>query len=386
MDIDHDLLLGFVAFAVLVQLLTIVLAFAKQHSRGRGILGQPKVTVLRPLCGLENNLEETLTSTFAADYPDFEVVLCVANPRDPVIALARRIMAAHPGVPSRLLIGEAAISGNPKLNNIAKGWRAARAEWILMADSNVLLPRDYIQRLLAEWREDTGLVTSPPAGIRPEGFAARLECAFLNTLQGRFQLASAAMGNGFAQGKMLFWHRDLLENAGGIEVLGREMAEDVASTKLVRAAGLKVRLCARLFEQPIGRRDFRTVWSRQLRWAKVRRLGFLGLFLPEVFAGGLVPILAALVLAALGVLPMAAVALLVIGWYGAELLLARASGWPAGPMDLLAFVARDLLLLPLWCAAWAGNGFEWRGNQMTADEVQGATEPGEVVQAAPLKV
>jgi ceramide glucosyltransferase len=85
-------------------------------------------------------------------------------------------------------------------------------------------------------------------------------------------------------------------------------------------------------------------------------------------------------------LPMAAVAVLVIGWYGAELLLARASGWPAGPMDLLAFVARDLLLLPLWCAAWAGNGFEWRGNQMTADEVQGATEPGEVVQAAPLKV
>ena len=26
----------------------------------------------------------------------------------------------------------------------------------------------------------------------------------------------------------------------------------------------------------------------------------------------------------------------------------------------------DLLLLPLWTAAWFGDGFEWRGNDMTA--------------------
>ncbi len=38
----------------------------------------------------------------------------------------RRLIAAHPEVPARLLVGSDHISSNPKLNNIVKGWHAAR--------------------------------------------------------------------------------------------------------------------------------------------------------------------------------------------------------------------------------------------------------------------
>jgi ceramide glucosyltransferase len=96
-----------------------------------------------------------------------------------------------------LLIGSHAISENPKLNNVCKGWRAAAYDWIVMADSNVLMPRDYVERMLAAWRADTGLVSSPPVGCRPDGFWAELECAFLNTYQVRWQYAS---GPALAQG------------------------------------------------------------------------------------------------------------------------------------------------------------------------------------------
>ena len=50
-----------------------------------------------------------------------------------------------------------------------------------MADSNVLMPRDYIQRLLARWGHNTGVVCSVPIASRPTNFWAELECAFLNT-------------------------------------------------------------------------------------------------------------------------------------------------------------------------------------------------------------
>jgi ceramide glucosyltransferase len=363
-------LIGFLMLTLLAQLASIVLAHIKQSTApNAGILGSPMVSVLRPLCGLENNLDETLASTFLADYPDFEIILCVANPNDPAIALANRLICAHPKVRARLLIGEDRVSSNPKLNNLVKGWYAAQADWILMADSNVLLPPDYIKRLLAEWRADTGLVSSPPAGLRPDGFAARLECAFLNSFQGRWQLASAMLGNGFAQGKMLFWHRAVLERAGGIAMLGAEMAEDVASTKLVRAQGLKVRLTQRLFAQPVGRRSFGAVWRRQVRWSKVRRLGFLPLFLPEIFIGGALPLLAGAGLVASGVISAAEFGAFGVVWYGAEFLLARASGWPAQAVDVLAWLCRDALLPLLWLAAWFGNGFDWRGNAMSAAEV-----------------
>ena len=45
--------------------------------------------------------------------------------RDPTCPLVARLIAEHPAVPARLLIGDERISANPKLNNVLKGWRAA---------------------------------------------------------------------------------------------------------------------------------------------------------------------------------------------------------------------------------------------------------------------
>jgi ceramide glucosyltransferase len=356
-----------------IQLATVALAWSAlvRPPPANARRDRPGISVVRPVCGLEHLLEQTLTTTFQADYPDYEIIFCIADATDAAIPLVQRLISAHPHIPARLLIGDDKISGNPKLNNCVKGWRAARHDLILLSDSNVLLPPDTLNRLMAEWTPGTGLVSSPPIGIQPQGFWARLECAFLNSFQARFQMASARLGHGFAQGKMLLWEKAVLEQAGGIAVLGREMAEDVASTKVVRAAGLHVRLPGRFFAQPIGPRRFDAVWRRQVRWARVRRLGFPALFLPELLAGAAFPVLFLLMA---GLTPWIAPLLLL--WYGAEYLLARSGNWPHGPPDIVAWIVRDALLPALWLVCWTSSGFEWRGNVMTTDAVQGgATAP-----------
>ena len=156
-----------------------------------------------------------------------------------------------------------------------------------MADSNVLMPPDYLDELFATWRADTGLVSSPAIGSRPEGIWAELECAFLNTYQARWQCFADEIGLGFAQGKSMLYRRDLIDAAGGIRALGCELAEDAASTKIVRQQGLRVRVVDRPFPQPLGFRTVAQVWHRQLRWARLRRDTFMLYFLPEIFSGGL---------------------------------------------------------------------------------------------------
>lgn len=329
----------------------------------------PPVSLLRPVCGIENFVEETLASSFALGHPDYEVVFCVADAADLVVPLVERLMAANPRVPARLLVGDDPISANPKLNNLAKGWLAARHDWIVMADSNLLLPPDYLATLFARWTPGTGLVSSPPSGVRPDGFWGELECAFLDTYQARWQLAADQVGNGFAQGKTLFWRRDILAAAGGPAALGAEMAEDLASTKLVRRAGLKVRLVQRPFPQPIGRRGFAEVWRRQLRWSRYRRMGFPRYFAAEIVTGGFLPLLLGLALVAAGALAPWALVALAVAWYLAEAWLARAAGWPVSARAALAWALRDLLLPLLWVAAWAGRGFAWRGNRMAVGAV-----------------
>jgi cellulose synthase/poly-beta-1,6-N-acetylglucosamine synthase-like glycosyltransferase len=203
------------------------------------------VSLVRPVCGLENHIEQTLRSGFDLDYPRYEIIFCAAAPNDAVVPLVKRLITEHPHIPARLLVGNERISDNPKLNNVCKGWRAAAYDWVVMADSNVLMPPDYIERLFAAWQPDCGLVSSPPVAGRPDGFWAELECAFLNTYQVRWQYAAAGIGIGFAQGKSMLCRRSQIEKAGGITRLATEPAEDAATTKLIRALG-----CACVWSMP----------------------------------------------------------------------------------------------------------------------------------------
>jgi ceramide glucosyltransferase len=324
------------------------------------------VTIIRPVCGLDAYEEATLRSTFELDYPQLEILLCCGSAQDPVVPLVQRLIAEHPHVEARLLIGDDRVSENPKLNNVIKGWRAASHAWIVITDSNVLLPRDYIDRLFAAWTPGTGLVSAPPIGTRPANLWAELECAFLNGYQARWQFTADSLGYGFAQGKTLFWRRIDLERAGGIHALGAELAEDAASTKIVREQGLRVRLVDGAFPQPLGFRALPSVWSRQLRWARLRRATFPVVYSLEIFSGLFAP-LACCVLAAWWLeLPEVLTALLFVAiWLGSEYGLNATAGWPLSWRSPIMWLLRDVLLPVLWLQSWLGNGLSWRGNDMS---------------------
>lgn len=358
------------AIALVSHVISVFAAIGRLKRRDGGTAAMTSacvgVSILRPVCGIENFIEETLQSTFALDYPRYEILFCVADANDPVIPLVERLIAAHPQVDARLLIGNSSASINPKLNNLIKGWRASRYEWVLMADSNVLMPKDQVQRMEAVWREDTGLVCSPPIGSAPQNLWAELECAFLNTYQARWQCFADMVGLGFAQGKAMLWRRDLLDAAGGIEALADEVAEDAAATRIVRARGLRVRLVTAPFAQPLGRRSAPDVWRRQLRWARLRRATFPWFFVPEIFVGVVPPLaFAALATTLAGWCVLGTMAPLIVVWYALEALLAHSAGWPISLRLLVLCMLRDILLPLLWFAAWTGDEFEWRGNAMT---------------------
>lgn len=362
----------FVGLATLLHFASALLAiYRARRSRDEPALASapaaslPPVSVLRPVRGLDPTDELTLRSSFTLDYARYELILCCEDADDPVVPVIRRLMAEYAHVDARLLIGRDTLCSNPKLNNLIKGWRAARHAWVVMADSNVLMPADYLQRLLAGWRGDTGLLCAPPIGCMPDGFWAEVECAFLNTYQARWQYAADTVGLGFAQGKTMLWRRADLERAGGIRSLGAEIAEDAAATKVVRRTGKRVRLVDRAFGQPLGARSVAQIWSRQVRWAKLRRATFPLYFLPELFTGVAAPLIAAVFAAETFDVSSIGTALVFLSaWYGSEAALARAAGWHLSLLSPLAWVARDAMLPVLWVQAWLGNSFSWRGNEM----------------------
>jgi ceramide glucosyltransferase len=362
----------FCLILIVLNLISIGVAMSRAKPRRAALpapAAGPSVSIVRPCCGIDNFCEETLGSSFHLDYPDYEVIFCVARASDPVVGVIQRLIANNPGVGARLIIGDETVSANPKLNNCVRGWDAARSEWIILADSNVLMPQDYIQRLFARWGAKTGLVCSMPQGSHPANIGAELECAFLNTFQARWQYCGEGIGTGFAQGKNMLWRKDILESGGGIRALAAEIAEDAASTKVVRNAGFKVNLVDTPFEQPLGKRSVRDVWLRQVRWARMRRKTFPLAFAPEILAGGALPLISGSYAANLldWNIPLVALAIAAI-LYSTESFMAIRNGWYFTWRSPFLFALRDLMLPAVYVDAWLLDDFVWRGNAMTVRE------------------
>ncbi len=367
--------LKFAVFALVVHLATVLIALRRlrvpEDARSAFSKGPP-VSIIRPVRGLDPNEKQALRSTFALTYPAYEVLFCCASPDDEAVPYLNGLIAEFPSVPARLLIGDDCPFDNPKLNNVAKGWDAAAHPWVVMADSNLDMPRDYLQRLFAAWKPATGLVSAPPIGDAPKDLGAELECAFLNTYQARWQYFADTIGLGFAQGKTLFWRKADLDAAGGLRMLGLEPAEDAAATKVVRGRGLRVRLADGAFPQPLGRKSVAHVWARHVRWARLRRSTFPFLYALEILSGLAAPLLALLLASTVldfDVLHFAV--LYVLAWFSAEAALAAGVGWHLSLRSPLLWVVRELSLPALWVQGWLGNSFTWQGNDMSAARTAG---------------
>src|SRR5262245_52785055 len=110
----------FALTALAIHVLTLIIAIRRCGALPeplRAPPAAPMVSVIRPVCGYESHLEQTLASSFGLDYPRYELVFCAASADDSALPVVRKLIAAHPQVAARILIGDDRINDNPKLNN-----------------------------------------------------------------------------------------------------------------------------------------------------------------------------------------------------------------------------------------------------------------------------
>jgi len=356
------------ATLVIVLLAVNLLSFGAASWRcrpGGSCLPQPRtppVSIIRPLAGMENYLEEMLRSNFELDYPDYEILFCVQRTDDAVIPLVRRLIAEYPSRDAKLLIGDDPFSANPKLNNCLKGWENSRHELVIMADSNVLMPLDYIQVLLKHLSPDISVTFSPPIGARPESFWSDVECAFLNSFQARILYAGDVLRLKPIQGKSMLLRRSWLEACGGIRGLSAELAEDIALRKMILRSRSQTRIVDAPFEQVLGKRTIGEVIQRQRRWAVLRRLASPRLYTLELMLGGATPMACAAFAAITSQQnPLSAAGSVGAIIYACESAFAWRLGWLHSWRSPLAFIVRDLLLPVIWVCGIFDRGYSWRG-------------------------
>ena len=108
----------------------------------------PPVSVLKPVHGLEPNLEENLESFFRQDFPNFELIFCARQASDPGLQMAQRLSLKYPNVNVRILtVGEPPWT-NAKLYSLEKMWKESAHELLVISDSDVRVAPDYLQEIV----------------------------------------------------------------------------------------------------------------------------------------------------------------------------------------------------------------------------------------------
>ena len=322
----------------------------EQASRGDG------VSLLIPVRGAPAGLAPASLSVFTQDLPDMETIFTVARDDEEGAAAVRAVLAAAPAGQAPRFVRSAPLPGaNPKIANLLPAYAAAAHDRLIIKDALTVLPPGQVEAMLRRLTPGIGLVCAAPIGRDPQGLAAEVEAALINTYGARMLLAAAALGLGVGIGAVMALSRSDLDRAGGLAVLAPAIADDHALCKALAGLGLRTAFTAQTVDQPLGRREAGAVWRRHLRWALCRRTSEpLAFWLEPLFG------LPAAVLAAFLAFDTApAVAATLLAWIAGELVLAFAKGWPHGPLSVPAILLREALLPFLWLAALSTRRIVW---------------------------
>lgn len=340
----------------------------KEHGTENGPAGAvlPPVSILKPLKGVDDRLLDNLAGFCRLDYPEYEIVFCVQGSSDPALRVVRKVKEMHPGRDVSIVVSDCREGLNPKVNNMIRGYAAARHPFVMISDSNVAPDAGYLREAVSHFRDPgVGMVTHLVRGVGAKTPGARLENQHLNS----FVLPSVCLLDRMFSipcvvGKSMLMRRADLDALGGLRGVKDHLAEDYILGERFRRAGKKVVVSSVPVDTVNAYRTVREFLSRHARWNRMR-LSIAGpAYFAELFAN---PVgLALPMVAAAGADPSALriAGLIVAAKAAMDLGLFLALGDRSSARWAFLGPARDLLAFGLWFSAFVSRTVEWRGQTL----------------------
>lgn len=253
--------------------MSLLTRFLRTHQRIKSPSEYPSVSILRPLKGLDQNLEGNLTSTFEQTYPNFEIICSVETESDPAREIFEKLQKKYPLVKSKIIIGIKDIGVNPKINNLIKSYTQSKSTLLWFLDSNVSVSRDILLNSVDYFQEeDVGCVHHIPVGIEFFSLGAALEAVYMNCYHCRIYTFFNFLNTSTSLiGKSNIFRKQDLEEIGGLAYFSKYLGEDgMISQKLHDIGKYKVVGSDFVF-QHIGSPSVMDFVNRRIRWLRVRK-------------------------------------------------------------------------------------------------------------------
>lgn len=231
------------------------------------------ISILKPLKGVDDNLEDNLSSFFTLDYPEYEILFGINSHDDPAIAVIKKLMKRFPKITAKLIVGSSGNYLNPKINNLNNIVFHTNYEYLLISDSNIKVDPDYLRnniKLMA--LPNAGLVTSTIKGSGAKNLGSIFENIHLNTfVAGSVFLISNVFGFPIVIGKSMLIKKEVLNKINGFKAFADYLAEDQLIGKEVKKAGYKIYHSSNIINNVNIQWSIKRFLNRHIRWALIRK-------------------------------------------------------------------------------------------------------------------
>lgn len=325
----------------------------------------PNVSILKSLKGLDPHMLAAFRSHCVLDYPEYEVLFGVQDLEEPAIALVKQLQAEFPERKLRVVHCPQLLGPNGKVSTLAQMLPQAQYEYVIINDSDILVERDYLSRVMAPFaNSEAGMVTTLYRALAGETMGSKLEALGISTDFAGGVLVARALEGGirFGLGATLATTKTVLRQIGGLEPLVDYLGDDYELGARIAAAGRQVVLADVVVETALPDYSFREFWLHQLRWArnvKDRR--------PAQYVGLMLTFGVPWALAAVFASPLSWWTWLVLlATFAMRMSAAMKVGRgvlhdPQLTRDLWLVPLRDFVALAVWIWSYAGNTVQWRG-------------------------
>lgn len=360
-----------------------------RHLRGpRAVPARrPPISILKPLCGLDDGLAGNLRTFAALPYPDYEVLLGLRQADDPAYPLARAAARRWPGR-FRVVLQEGETGLNPKVNQLMTLARHARHDLLVISDSNTRVPSGYLDEIAASLEDPrVGLVTHPLVGddgVRSDGNDCDSEgepqaSARLGSVADNLHLsgvmtpsivaAKLFCGKDYVVGKSMAMWRGDVEALGGFASVKDVLAEDFVLGRAVTERLHKRIVLGRQAVTCVSeRRSLAGFVRRYARWSVMQHQcaglpAYFGLLLLNPVLLSTVAVLADPSRLTGVIWAVAVVNRLASDALAGRLLRGRGRDLPL--RALLVGPLADLLSGAAWAHGLFSRSIEWRSNRLT---------------------
>lgn len=233
----------------------------------------PPASLFKPLKGASEDLYDNLASFCRLDYPSYQLLCGVRDPRDPAVAVVERLQRDFPSHDIVLIVKPDTIGSNPKVDTLHRLAAAATYDIFVISDGDVSVAPSYLSAIIPPLTDArVGLVTCPYRGGAATPFPALFESLIINTaFSPQVIVARLVEQMTYAFGATMAVKRQCVDAIGGFPAIADYLADDYYLGHLVSKAGYDIQIVPHVVETHPGVASIRELLHHQLRWARTQR-------------------------------------------------------------------------------------------------------------------